>query len=276
MGTLVLFAHRREVAGLRALAEPCKGRMTVHVVPVRSIHQHSKYVRSIIKRITDWLPVDNRPTWKRRFLKFAGRPHVARYMHCQDYLARNTQYTHILLTDVRDVVFQSMPFAGLGAGLHVSMETPEITLGSEPFNRSWLLDAYGDVMLRHLEFNHVSCSGVTLGDRQSIDAYLTRMISEFMDQPYRKMRTRIYDQAMHNKLLHHNELGVCVRCKPLSSLIATVGCLQADAFEFSSDGKLLGEDGIPAAIVHQYDRHPLLIDSLAGLVLASDTQPSAA
>lgn len=49
-----------------------------------------------------------------------------------------------MLTDVRDVFFQSNPFKNLGKGLFVGMENPDFTIGTEQYNQKWIIDAYGE------------------------------------------------------------------------------------------------------------------------------------
>ena len=139
------------------------------------------------------------------------------------------------------------------------MESPALTIATEAFDREWILDAYGPGMLAKIGDRQVSCSGVTYGDVESIATYVTQIIEEALRFPFRKMRTRIYDQAFHNKLLHCGELRQVQLCQPLRSPIATLACLNAELFSLSPDGLLLNEDGRPATIVHQYDRHPVLV-----------------
>jgi hypothetical protein len=67
------------------------------------------------------------------------------------------------------------------------------------------------------------------------------MIQEILLPPFSKMKTRLYDQAFHNKLLHCGELGEVHLCQPLKSSIATVGMLSPTQFSFDPSGTLLNE-----------------------------------
>jgi hypothetical protein len=169
-------------------------------------------------------------------------------------------YSFVLLSDVRDVVFQDDPFVGVKGGLLVSVENFDLTINSEDFNRGWILDAYGQDMLDRIGGCYISCSGVTLGDVKSVKVYVDKMLGEICSQPFKKMRSRIYDQAFHNKLLHCGELESVVPCFSLQSNIATLGCMDIGQISMSNDGKVLNRDGTVIPIVHQYDRHQVLVE----------------
>ena len=257
-GRLVLFVYGSQRADTRELLRKCAPGLEVELVVIRGIREHAKFVRSCIKRLFAMMPSESLPSLKRRLLRFQGMPHVTRYFHYADYLATHDGFSKVLLSDVRDVVFQSDPFAGWDRGLYVGMESPALTIATEPFDREWMLDAYGEAMLARIGHCQVSCSGVTFGDGESIRRYIDQILAETLRLPFSKMKTRIYDQAFHNKLLHEGELADVHLCQPLSSFIATLGCLDPSAFTLA-EGFLLNEDGHPAPIVHQYDRHSVLV-----------------
>lgn len=260
-GQLVLFIHKKEEAVLKKYLNEQAPSLTVDLVCVRSIREHIKWTRSCIKRLFSMLPAEVVPELKRKMLKFHGRPHVARYFHYADYLAGCAGCCHVLLSDVRDVVFQEDPFKGVTSGLYLGMESDELTIATEPFDRDWILDAYGEDVLRKIGDMQISCSGVTLGDLSSIRRYVDLIIRESLGIPFRKMKKKIYDQAFHNKLLHFNELGQVKLCQPLESRIATLGCMKTEKFVLSDQGHLLNMDGTVASIVHQYDRHDALVSA---------------
>lgn len=257
-GTLVLFVYRSQAAATRDLLRRYAPGVTAELVPIRGIREHAKLVRSCIKRLFAMMPTESVPSLKRRLLRFQGMPHVTRYFHYADYLAAHDDFSQVLLSDVRDVVFQSDPFAGWARGLYLGMESPALTIATEPFDREWMLDAYGEAMLARIGDRQVSCSGVTFGDAASVRRYVDQILEEALRLPFSKMKTRIYDQAFHNKLLHEGELADVHWCQPLRSPIATLGCLDPAVFTLA-DGLLLNEDGHPAPIVHQYDRHSVLV-----------------
>ncbi|MDO1529809.1 hypothetical protein QMK61_13300 [Fulvimonas sp. R45] len=259
-GRLVLFVHGSQLGSMKDMLRTYAPSLEVDLVRIRSIHEHPKLVRSCLKRLAAAMPAERISVLKRALLRFHGKPHVTRYFYYADYLAAHAGFVRVLLSDVRDVVFQSNPFRDLEPGLHVGMESEDLTIATEPFDRDWMLDAYGESMLRELGHKQVSCSGVTLGDFEAVRRYVDLILREALRLPFRHMKTRIYDQAFHNKLFYCGELGDAHPCQPLKSRIATLGCLDPAIFVLSETGYLLNTDGRVAPIVHQYDRHRVLVD----------------
>lgn len=265
-GNIVLFINADQVHLYTTYFQKYHHLVNIKLVPViigafKNKQKVSKIYRSIIKRVASILAVDFFPHLKSKFLHLTSYPHVARFFEYRNYLIEHSVYSHVLLTDVRDVVFQADPFEGLAQGIHIGMENRNVTISQDKYNKSWILDAYGSSSYENLKNKHISCSGVTIGDYDSLLQYINQMIVEFMKQPYTKMSDRIYDQAMHNKLVHFNEIPDIHVCYPLESRIATLGLMPYEDFKFNQQGQLLNIDSTIVAIVHQYDRHPTLKDN---------------
>lgn len=197
-----------------------------------------------------------------KFLKMyalnnAGFPHVGRFFEYKKAIQVRANISTILLVDIRDVIFQSNPFNGFVNGLYVGMENSNYKIIDEKYNSSWILDAYGKKFLDKIGKQQISCSGVTIGDVESIKNYIDLMIDEFLNIPFRKMSNRIYDQAMHNKLIFDEKIKNIYLCQPFESLIATLGLFNIDQIPLDGNS-IINKDGSVVAIVHQYDRHKKL------------------
>jgi hypothetical protein len=216
-----------------------------------------KFIRNCIGAFYSWRIDDHDKKNKYLALSVYSYPHVARFFEYKKFIDNNKNIRNVLLTDVRDVLFQVNPFKELGSGLYVGMENSEFSIGQEKFNKKWILDAYGTEIFNQLMSKQISCSGVTLGDIVSINIYVNKMLDEFMKQPYAKMSNRIYDQAMHNKLIGYNQLKNLVVCQPFDSKIVTLGLFQESQI-LLKNRQVINRDGSLVAIVHQYDRHPRL------------------
>ncbi|HAV3655293.1 TPA: hypothetical protein JIF02_003730, partial [Acinetobacter baumannii] len=103
-----------------------------------------KFVKNIFKKIIDLTVNEEKPETKIKGLKITGYPHVSRFFEYKEILENHPDASHVLLTDVRDVFFQSNPFKNLSKGLFVGMENPDFTIGTEQYNQKWILDAYGE------------------------------------------------------------------------------------------------------------------------------------
>lgn len=189
-------------------------------------------------------------------------PMEARFLRFEQFLAAS-RYGRVLITDVRDVVFQSDPFAHLPReGLAVSIESEDYTVGSEPHNAMWIERVYGRGMLARIGDQRVSCVGVTYGDREAITAYLRRFNQELMALGPKALGMGGADTAIHNVILRTHQLGEPHLLEPLQSPVATLNGIPESSACLSPEGHLLNRDGSEPSVLHQYDRLPGLRDHL--------------
>ena len=216
------------------------------------------------------LPLGESLRWRLQLAvaRHAYWPTETRYLHAYEFL-RSSHHERVLLTDVRDVLFQADPFAGLPrAGLAVGMETRRLTLATEPFNARQITLAYGAEGLRRIGGQPVSCSGVTYGDRASMLRYLRLMAGEIWKLSDAAARHPM-DQALHNYILWSGRFGAFRELDTLDGPIATVATLDEAELRVSGAGRLLNRDGSVPPIVHQYDRFPRLAATLQGALAAA-------
>lgn len=190
-----------------------------------------------------------------------------RYFLYRDLLlASTTRHGRILLTDVRDVVFQADPFgAAWAGGLNCVLEDPGTSIGNCPHNSRWVRRHLGEEALASVADRPVSCSGTVLADHETMLAYLDAMTRGLVPfTPGERMAG--YDQGVHNILVHtllgHNWLAHSGALEnltlhdndgPVLTLAATKGEPVVDA-----QGLVRNARGRIPAIVHQYDRKPAL------------------
>lgn len=184
-----------------------------------------------------------------------------RYFLYLDYLRRHGPFGRVLLSDVRDVIFQTEPFSfPWGEGLNVTLEDRRMTIGACPYVTRWLKGHLGEAAWESLRGRPISCSGTTLADHGSMVDYLERLTALLTPyQPGREMMAG-YDQGVHNHLVH-NGLLPCVTLHDNAGPILTLAYKEGDP-PLDTDGRVLNEAGLPAVIVHQYDRKPELFKLL--------------
>jgi hypothetical protein len=189
-------------------------------------------------------------------------PMEARFLCFHRFLARHA-YRRILISDVRDVLFQSDPFTQLPpSGLAVSIESRSYTIATEPLNRSWIKSVYGSDALARIGHNTPSCVGVTYGEGAALSMYLRLMVDEILLLDARAAREGGADTAIHNFLLWTNQLGQIRLLETLESPVATLNGIPPEDIDFSPEGRLLNRDGSLPSIVHQYDRQPAVARAL--------------
>ena len=178
-----------------------------------------------------------------------------RYFLYQDHL-RWLEETpeRILLTDVRDVIFQSDPFAfPWPDGLNVVMEDPSTTIGTCPHMTRWIINHLGEETWEDLRDAPVSCSGTVMGDLDAVREYLqfmTRALLPFVPDDHMAG----YDQGVHNVLLHRGVLPRVTRHDNRGPVL-TLAAKPVDP-AVNGQGLVLNDAGQPAVMVHQYDRKP--------------------
>jgi hypothetical protein len=179
-------------------------------------------------------------------------PEVARHLRYYEYLVgRRAEFDAVLLADTRDVVFQRDPFDfELGAQLNCFLEDTRFTLGSEPVNAGWMRSAFGEDGLKRVADCPISCAGVTIGPPDAVLSYLKTMVewlTRVLPNPWHGS-----DQAVHNYVIHTNVVRDVRLVSNYQGPVLTMGLMPQD---ITADA-LVGPDGLPINIVHQYDRHP--------------------
>jgi len=179
---------------------------------------------------------------------------VWRYSLYRTFLQQQgSVFQRVLLTDVRDVVFQRDPFSYEfpDADLWFVSEDQSMTIGQSTINSSWIRETYGEEVLKSLSSCKISCSGTVYGTYAGIMNYLDAMIDQFL------VRRVTHDQAVHNFLIHtgvlshyhvfSNETGPILTLHHRKRPLKTNACRE-----------LLNDNGDVALLVHQYDRHLVL------------------
>ena len=262
-GELVLIIYQKQLSSFQVGLSAFTGfQISYQFTQMGKLHYRNAFVgnwkHKLVRRsVTVCLNVlagTGHPVLKKLALNIASYPHVGRFFEYQKAIQARPQAQKILLSDIRDVLFQASPLEGEIQGLYVGMENPAIALQDEHYNAEWIEDAYGLSVLERMQAAQISCSGVTYGDRSAMLAYINVMIEEFLRIPYAVMSNRIYDQAMHNKLLFDDRIANVNRSQPFQSNIVTLG-LYPEAEILIKNGKIVNHDGSVIAIVHQYDRH---------------------
>lgn len=199
------------------------------------------------------------------FERSAEKAHIPynawRYVLYRDWLANAPRrYSRILLTDVRDVIFQADPMAyAWGPGVNVTLEDACTSVGTCPYMTKWVTGHLGDAAWRAMAQCRVSCSGTTVAAHGPMLDYLDRMIAHLKGYVPQKGMAG-YDQGVHNHLLHTGQLPE-VTCHDNSGPILTLA-MKPSAPAIDAEGRILNDNGDPAVIVHQYDRKPDLFATL--------------
>lgn len=182
-----------------------------------------------------------------------------RYLKYLDVLCENMNACNgVLLTDVRDVVFQGNPFnSETRKGLHVFYEDKEVLIGEQGFNRNNMILAYGQSTLNELHSHRVICSGTTIGDWDSISNYIVALINQRRlptIQTHYNMNIHApgVDQALHQYIVYKRIVDSIIHEN--GDIVSTIALTKPEYLSQVSDC-LVSAYGKLSPILHQWDRH---------------------
>ena len=166
----------------------------------------------------------------------------------------------ILLTDSRDVVFQSNIFKNkFKEPLNFFLEKEKIL--NDTRNTRWLTRTVGIEKFERIKHKLISCSGTTLGNYNEIIKYTNLMKKNLHLFPYKRPLRHVisfkkkdtgFDQGIHNYLIHNNFFKdkEC-HYNDLSAICTTA---YMKKFIFNKKKQLINKKGDVYSIIHQYDR----------------------
>jgi hypothetical protein len=175
-----------------------------------------------------------------------------RHFVYRNYLKEN-HHDLVLLSDVRDVLFQDDPFADpLRAELEICLEAKRLPIGECPYNQFFLNALYGTQAAQSLADKPIACAGTVRGTSDGVKRYLIRT-TQHIEQLWRPIG--MCDQGMHNYLYWTGALEPAAVYENGHGPVYTAG---NELSVFTDAGFVRNDDGSIPAIVHQYDRHPAL------------------
>ncbi len=185
------------------------------------------------------------------------RPHAVmeRFAAFDRLLGQWPETRHVLLTDVRDVIFQAAPFDPAPKRLETFVEFEDGVLGDHAFNMKYLRAVGGDGLAEAVADRSCVCVGTVIGPRDAVMRFC-RTLLMLAAIPRSEMGGAFgADQAACNLAVHLGLVEADVR--PNYGRVATLGLTRGDSLGFR-EGRVINPDGGWSSIVHQHDRHPAL------------------
>jgi len=201
------------------------------------------------------------------------------YLYRKFLEERSGRYARVLHTDVRDVMFQDDPFERIDAfgGGVFFLESNHLLIGTSPTNRGWMTDnctTYKkEGMLERTQHRLRSCSGNFFGTADAAYWY-ARLMEEEQQRTASAERDHsgaviangwCADQAIHQGLLWTGRFAE--HMANVTTFFNEDGplCTMGDVVQISVDeyGEVRNSARELYAVVHQYDRHKRVRDTLA-------------
>lgn len=208
-------------------------------------------VNGVDEQLNDFFNTHNIYTYEPEMPLDRGYGNVDRFRHYIDCLENFEDVDNILLTDIRDVIFQGNPFATYPNHAIEFFAEPEL-LGKCNHNGSWYTGLYGADELAKVSEEYVLCAGTTMGTRIEIIRYIELLIEEISNLEQAGKAHGTCDQAAHNRLVYTGKFTDYRINQNGKGLVSTMH--HSKTLTFNREGLLLNDDGTPTPIVHQYDR----------------------
>lgn len=199
--------------------------------------------------------------------KYKTSPINSRHFFYLDLLQKFSDYKNVLLTDTRDLVFQTNPFDHCPNNeeyLFVFEEDKNISLAFEVNNRIWLERIYGLDVIEKLKYKPILCGGAFFGSRTAILHLLTLMKYEMEKMPAELFEYTVADQPVLNYICYLNKshdlpLYIKENGNIMGNLcVSLVVPSSTDSVHLDLVKKQVIINGKIPSIIHQYDRSPAL------------------
>ncbi|HEX8470452.1 MAG TPA: hypothetical protein VF633_05020 [Brevundimonas sp.] len=184
-------------------------------------------------------------------------PHavMARFAAFDRLLGQWPEAKSVLITDVRDVIFQAEPFSPVPERLETYVEFEDGVLRDHDFNMKYLRAVGGDDLAEAVADKPCVCVGTVMGPRYAMIRFC-RTVMMLAAIPRSELGGAFgADQAACNLAIHMGLVEADIR--PNYGRVATLGLTKPESLGWS-DGRVINPDGGWSAIVHQHDRHPTL------------------
>ncbi|MDB5147527.1 MAG: hypothetical protein JWQ57_1547 [Mucilaginibacter sp.] len=178
-------------------------------------------------------------------------------LYLQFLMENGEKYKNVMLTDIRDVIFQKDPFdIDPNGRIFFFLEDAGQTFHHK-FNYQWLTAATDANTADTLIDKTVSCAGITIGSKNLIIDYLKYINTKL--NFIQKLEWGL-DQGIHNSYIYIANPGNLRIFNNDEPFVSTLGAYQP--YEVNSNGEVVNSKGEIYAVVHQYDRSGKLFASV--------------
>jgi hypothetical protein len=179
----------------------------------------------------------------------------SRFCYYYDYLLENKdKYKFILITDVRDVVFQADPFAEIKKDELLNFYEQDDTIEENFYTGYWVKNGFGKKAFSAIKDKKSICSGTTIGAVGRIIDYLEKMIAVQAMITGGLTGLGGFDQGVHNYLIYNNYFPGSNVVLNTAGEVVTLENLSCVGF--NEEQELVNKDKEVIPVVHCYDRFP--------------------
>jgi hypothetical protein len=176
-------------------------------------------------------------------------PHFVRWFAYKRFLALNQSYENVLLSDVKDVVFQA-PFFPTVPTSKVSIFDQNLKYGEAYWDTKWYLEAFGKRALKSVLGKSAACIGTILGPHSAVLSLASELTSFFSKSPFGRIEQAVFNYLILNDMLKTPYQIVAYDVGPIATLTENLYTQT-----FIKDGLIrYNKTGEAIPVVHMYDR----------------------
>ena len=185
-------------------------------------------------------------------------PHLRRHFFFRDVLGSMARdYQNVMMTDVRDVIFQQDPFDFdiQPDSMYYFLEAEHTRIQDCEKNSWWITEMLGEEALKRLGPNHISCGGTIIGCPKIMYEHF-KITCESIANNLRCCNRAGIDQAPHH-LIVWDRLVPNIHVIPnRAGIILTMQTTKREHWSITAEGLILVDGEKIPNTVHQYDRYP--------------------
>lgn len=190
-----------------------------------------------------------------------------RYSLYSEIIKTSFKAENIMLTDTRDVIFLDNPFNNkLFSKINFFLE--DKIIDDCQTNCRWIFRLYGKNLLNEIKKKRISCSGITLGNRENILHYCNLMVNEIKNFKYRSINPfstgKGSDQGNHNKLIHSSGYNTAKKFYNEDCFVVNVSNSDPKIVEYRDNNFYINRRKI--SVLHQYNSHEMIFKDVRNFI----------
>jgi hypothetical protein len=168
---------------------------------------------------------------------------------------RKNEYNLVFSADVRDTIFQKDIFKfyeNKGSFLGVPIEDGTL---QEKVNKAWIIEYCGEKLYETIKHERIICVGTIWGTSDKFMEFSNILYNELFKSP------KSIEQGVANFLFYHEKIfNNCMLKSDNYGPVMTIDLTKTANLFLDPQNNLLNFDNEIAAVVHQYDRKPHLVN----------------
>jgi hypothetical protein len=224
--------------------------VTMQPLPTRYFIQSRRH---LIRAVANMAPAKYRQRAQIELSRYYLHLIDARWPCYYEFLQRTRGlYSHIMFSDIKDVVFQRNPFDfDWRAPICSFLTPPDVTIRDEEKTFGWITTGFGVNVARQMQDKRTIGCGVTFAEFDAAIEYVRLMCEHFI-----RINARgLVDQGVHNYLLYNDLRKSTYIYEYDETPVLHLGLMPKDMLRVNDEGLVLNGSGSVVNVVHQYAEH---------------------